>query len=213
MRRTQGVPTTVDELALKIHGRFWDTAVPAETKLWADREMESIQADLDLIQRGQDGFEDFLATYVAREYERLHYDGDPEHAPYDSLRQTPLCTCRDHGCPLKDGRLPRRIRQADDLHTAIREWTLDHSGDPLVLDADGDQLPPGARTAWSDKRARVFSVLRVIEMFTAPEGDPPRPPTPGEVAANPHVDGWTGEDDSDGEHVDDRTGEGAATTA
>lgn len=201
MRRTgtQGAPTTVDELALKIHGRFWDTAVPPETKLWADREMESIQADLDIIQRGDEGFEDFLAAYVAREHERLHYDGDPDRAPYETLREVPLCTCRDYGCPLKDGRLPRRIRQADDLHTAIREWTLDHNGDPLVLDAEGDGLPPGAREAWSDKRARVFSVLRVIEMFTAPERDEITPPTPAEVADNPHVDGWVGDDSADGD--------------
>jgi hypothetical protein len=194
MQTTQGVPTTIDDLALRVHGRFWDTAVPPATKLWADREMERIQGDLDLIRR-DDGFEHFLAEYVAREHERLHYDGDPERAPYDSLREDPLCTCRDYGCPLKDGRVPRRIREADDLHAAMREWTLDHTGDPLVLDADSDALPAGARQAWSDKRARVFSVLRVIEMFTAPERDEITPPSPTEVAGNPHVDGWT--DDSD----------------
>jgi hypothetical protein len=186
-RQNLGAPTTITDLAKKIQARFWDTGVPAPVLLWADRQMERIQADLDLVRRGDDGYADFLATHVSREHERYTYDGDPANAPYETLRDAPLCTCRDYGCPLKEGRLPRELREADDLQTAIREYTLDHEGDPVVLDNESDDAP-GARQAWSDKRARVFSVLRTVELFTAPDrpGDL-EPPTAEDLADNPHV--------------------------
>lgn len=179
-----GPPTEIPQLANKLHGRLWDTAIGPKVKIWADRQMDQIQADLDQIDRGDEGYKDFLASFVSREYERTQFDEDDEH-PYDTLRETPLCTCRDFACPLTEGRLPAPIREADDLESAIREFVMDHAGDPLVLDHDGD-ADPGARQAWSRKKARVWSVLRAIEAYT--DQGRQEPPTEEELAGSRYVD-------------------------
>lgn len=176
-------PTEIEELANRIHGRMAGTGISPEVKIWADRQLEAIQSDLDQIQRGTDGYHDFLAAFVSREHERLSHDADDDH-PYESLRTEPLCTCRDFGCPLKKGTLPSAVRDADDLDAAIREFVLEHSGDPLVLDHEDE--PPGARQAWSAKRARVWSVLRTLEAFTGDGRDDA--PTAEELAGSKHVD-------------------------
>jgi len=110
--------------------------------------LDAVQADLDLVTRGREGYEDFLLTFIAREEDRYGADTvDDTH--HDSVRDVPLCTCDDLGCELKHGRLPLAVRDADDLGRGIREFKQEHNGDPLVLDHDGTPGGlgrPGARS-------------------------------------------------------------------
>jgi len=163
-----GQHETLDEAYHRIQNRFASTSIDNELKEWASDQLDAVQADLDLITRGRDGYEDFLLTFVAREEDRYGAD-TVEDTHHDGVREVPLCTCDDLGCELKHGRLPFAVRDAAKLDHGIRAFKQDHNGDPLVLDHDGG--PPGARQAWSAKRSRVWRVLRRLDTYFTQEQD------------------------------------------
>jgi len=163
-----GQHETLDEAYHRIQNRFASLHIGDELKEWATDQLDAIQADLDLVTRGREGYEDFLLTFIAQENERYSADS-LDHTHHDTLRDEPLCTCNDLGCELKHGQLPLAVRDADDIGRGIREFKQEHSGDPLVLDYGGD--PRGARQAWSAKRARVWRVLRRLDTYFRQEQD------------------------------------------
>jgi hypothetical protein len=163
-----GQHETLDEAYSRIQNRFASTSIDDDLKRWAAEQLDAVQTDLDLVTRGRLGYEDFLLTFIGREEDRYTADTvDDTH--HDSVREQPLCTCDDLGCELKRGQLPLAVRDAEDLGRGIREFKQEHNGDPLVLDHDGD--PGGARQAWSDKRARVWRVLRRLDTYFTQEQD------------------------------------------
>jgi hypothetical protein len=103
--------------------------------------------------------------------------------PYDTLREAPLCTCRDR-CKLSQGEVPGQIRNADDVERGVLRFKHDHSGDPIVLDHDGE--PPGARQEWTEKRRDALFVLRRVETYLSHHLDAPPEDgvlTAGEIGA------------------------------
>lgn len=169
---------TLPSAIRKIEARFASPDFSEPLKKWAIEQLEPIQSDIDLIQRGDDGFEDFLLTFVTREEARClvntaftQADEYRERIPYDTVRERPLCTCDDRGCELKAGRLPLTIRNAADIETGIRTFKQDHVGDPLVLDHDG--APRGARQAFSAKRAAVWTTVRTVKTYMTKDRDQP----------------------------------------
>lgn len=114
----------------------------------ADRLVREVMTD--------DGFLEYLSSYVSREHTKLEADrnGEPEHYPYDETRSRPLCTCSDRYCRLKRGKLPRQIRDADDPKRAMRRFAHDHDGDPLVLQ--------DARDTYADRCGEVEATYRRI---------------------------------------------------
>jgi len=161
-----GQHETLGEAYHRIQQRFASLHIDDELKEWATDQLDAVQADLDLVTRGREGYEDFLLTFIAQENER-HVADSPDDTHHDSVRDEPLCTCDDLGCELKRGELPLAVRDADDIGHGIREFKQEHTGDPLVLDYDGD--PPGARQAWSAKRSRVWRVLRRLDTYFTQE--------------------------------------------
>lgn len=124
-------PQTLREDAYRAFKR---NGLDPEVQLALDREYRSAEADARIVLT-DDGFLDFLATYLSREHTKLqaHERGEPNDHPYEGVRKQPLCLCGDRYCELKDGRLMRHIREANDPEAAIREEKHDHRGDPLVL--------------------------------------------------------------------------------
>jgi len=61
-----------------------------------------------------DGYEEYLLAYVKE------FDGEG-------------CSCLDVGCPLKDGRVPRRVLEAAEWERELRRWAHNHSGDAAAL--------------------------------------------------------------------------------
>ncbi len=88
-----------------------------------------------------DGYLEFLASFVSREHTKLkaYRQGDKHDHPYDGVRKEPLCTCADRYCAFKEGRLMRQIREADDPVAEIRRVKHSHSGDVLVLQDASDE--------------------------------------------------------------------------
>lgn len=171
-----GTHETIQKTAELIEGRFKVDGYEPAVKEWAADELAEVQEDLDLVIRGDEGYEDFLLTFIGRERERYLSRGDPDR-PYDEPRERPLCTCNDIGCALKQGELPTEIRHSDGLQAGIREFKRGHSGDPIVLDHAGE--PPGARQVWSKKRQRVWRVLRRVKTYL--QKSQSEPPTEDEL--------------------------------
>lgn len=179
-----GQNETLAEAAQLIEDRFAVDGYDPEIKEWAAAQLDTVQEDLDLVIRGDEGYENWLTTFIGREHERerLHRQGArPEATPYDTLRKTPLCTCGDLGCDLKKGRLPITIRSSTDIGAGIQEFHRVHAGDPIVLDHDDD--PRGARQEWSAKRRRVWRVIRRVRTFMVKSRD--EPPTDDELSDGP----------------------------
>jgi hypothetical protein len=122
-----------------------DIAVPDRVQQYIDRpttEGAAKDAAIEWLGRHRDiraiagqvsDYEHFVLSYIQREQARFRASGD-DH-PYQGTRETKVCTCDAHNCPLKKGRLPREIAEADDLNEGIREFRQrpSHNGDPLVL--------------------------------------------------------------------------------
>lgn len=167
----------IEDVYDAVNRRYRHADLDPETKQWAADHLREIQADLDQVLAGPVGFQDFLLTYLGREVEKFQAD-DVDAVPYETLRETPLCTCRDFQCELKRGKLPKEIRAAGTLFDGIRRFKQTHTGDPIVL--EGSEDAPGARQAWAEKRAKVWYVLRVLEAYVVdvehggelPEEDP-----------------------------------------
>jgi len=63
----------------------------------------------------EDGYEEFLLSFVKR------YDGE-------------ACDCRNYGCPLKQGRVPRRvINVRDGWRREVRRYAHEHRGSAAAL--------------------------------------------------------------------------------
>lgn len=150
----------VENILARVHTAFGNDSIDEELKQYANAELHAIQADLDLVKRGDEGYEDFLVAFLSREAERFRAD-DVDSVPYPKLRETPLCTCSDGRCYLKRGQLPQAIRDAESTDRGIQWFVQRHAGDPLVL--DHDEQPVGARQRFSQKRGGVKLVLRHLQ--------------------------------------------------
>jgi len=117
-------------------------------KLDASEALREVRGDLnDVIT--QDDREAFVLRHLQREAERFEADDETLAAlDADEPRTRPLCTCRDSGCALKEGRLPVVVREASSLQEGIRRFRHEHTGDPVVLDDADSKL--------DDKKARVM---------------------------------------------------------
>ncbi|PCR88696.1 hypothetical protein [Natrinema ejinorense] len=113
---------------------FKRNSLDPEVQLALDREYQQADQHARLVLT-DDGYQEFASTFVSSAKTKLdaYRAGDPTSHPYDGTREQPLCTCSDRFCTIKDGRLPRRVRAADDPVEATRQFMHTHSGDPLVL--------------------------------------------------------------------------------
>lgn len=113
---------------------FKRNSLDPAVQLALDREYQQADQHARLVLT-DDGYQEFASTFVSRAKTKLEAakaDAPTDH-PYDGKRTRPLCTCSDRYCTIKDGRLPRRIRDAEDPVEATRQFMHTHSGDPLVL--------------------------------------------------------------------------------
>jgi hypothetical protein len=168
------MPTTptpnVRETAANLYAQFENRGIDAAVRDWGAEVVQQYQSEIDLVVRGDEGYEEFLLEHVQGELRLLR--ADPEDLPDDvEPREKPVCTCGDVGCDLKRGRLPKRVRDADDLQRGIEQFRREHPGDPLVLTT--------GREAWSDLRGRVYRVLRFVLAWMDERRD--HPPSADEV--------------------------------
>ena len=118
---------TILDLTESIVARFENPAISTALKDWANEEVYALQPELDLVLQGDDGYEDFLLDEIQREVEK-YQARSVDSAPYDELRERPLCTCDDLGCSLKRGKIPSAIRHADSLTLGIRRFKQSQIG-------------------------------------------------------------------------------------
>lgn len=140
------------------------------TKEWADEQLNQISGELETIRR-QDGFQDFALDRILQEREKYRASEDElEDLPYGELRDDPLCTCPNSECPIKEGELPRKIRDADDFETGLREFRQTHRGDPVVLREIRDEYDETVSRVKSTLR-RVLSALSNNQIPGEPESE------------------------------------------
>ncbi len=123
----------------RVAAKIEQPSVDPGLKLGASEALREIRGDLnDVIT--QDGREAFVLRYLQQEAERFRADEETLDAlEADEPRTRPLCTCRDSGCALKEGRLPVIVQEASTLQQGIRRFRHEHMGDPVVLDdAEGE---------------------------------------------------------------------------
>ncbi|MFW5911652.1 MAG: hypothetical protein ACOCQV_02830 [Halolamina sp.] len=140
--------------------------VSYDTKQYANRRLTEIAPSIQEITR-ENAYQHFLLDEIQAAQERFkHYtefrESDVKDVDefldgryYDTVREEPVCTCRgkrSHNCPLKRGRLPIEVRQADSIDDGIREFKAAHNGRPLVL--------LDAQRAFSERVASVEADLR-----------------------------------------------------
>lgn len=121
--------------------------VSLETKLYANKRLTEITADIQKVTR-ENAYQDYLLDELQAEKEKFQLfvefrqsdvDDEGEFLAgryHDELRERPVCTCGGkfgHRCPLKRGRLPREVRTAQNVDDGIREFKASHGGQPLVL--------------------------------------------------------------------------------
>ncbi|EMA45232.1 hypothetical protein [Halobiforma nitratireducens] len=124
----------LEKLQRDAYNAFRDNSTPPEIRVALDELYREADEHARTV-LSDEGFLDFLAAYISREHTKLQAerDGKPEHYPYEETRTRPLCTCSDRYCELKEGRVARQIREADDPLEALRRFDHDHNGEPLVL--------------------------------------------------------------------------------
>lgn len=127
--------------------------VSYRTKQYANYRLTQITPDLQRISR-TNAYQDYLIDHIQKEKERFqlykrYQESTVENKEeflekqyYDEFRENPVCTCggkHAHKCPLKRGKLPREVTEADDIDDGIRQFRSVHNGRPLVLlDAQDD---------------------------------------------------------------------------
>lgn len=113
---------------------FKRNSLDPEVQLALDREYQKADKHERLVLT-DDGYQEFASTFISKEKTKLdaYRADDPTNHPYEGKRERPLCTCSDRFCTIKDGKLPRRVRTADDPVEATRRFMHNHPGDPLVL--------------------------------------------------------------------------------
>lgn len=124
------------------------------TKEWADQQLSDISRELGIVRR-PNGYQDFVLDGILEERSKFRStEDDLERLPYDELRDDPLCTCENSECPIKQGKIPLEIREADDFESGLREFRQRHPGDPVVLREIRDE--------WFDLVDRVRSTQRRV---------------------------------------------------
>lgn len=145
------------------------------TRQWATWRLEQLTPRLKRVTR-PDAYHAFLVGYLEAEAEKFtltrQADGDDANdildgTPYESLRDTAVCTCNGrfaHRCELKQGRLPREIDTASDIDTGIERFRHGHGGRPIAL--------LEAREAYWELVADVERQLRTILMHLSMDSIP-----------------------------------------
>lgn len=186
----------------KVRERLRAGAKDPEVLLSVKNRLQEIGGELREVY-AENGYTNFLVTYLSKEHEKyqLHQGRGPETHDYSETRPQPTCHCGAMECPIGRGQLPVRIRTADNLDRAIRQYTHEHTAYPAALHE--------AREAWGDKCARLESELASMNIALATnvtleqlESDDP---------IDESDDAGTDEPDT-GEDVTETTGHDPATT-
>jgi len=110
------------------------TSTDPERKREASKHLRRVRPKLRYVLDAQSR-EEFLLEYLQFEAERYHAgEDDLEDIAADEVRSRSLCTCRDSGCPLKHGKLPVEVQDADSIERGAKEFRQGHTGDALVFD-------------------------------------------------------------------------------
>lgn len=120
-----------------------------EVVMWAVDRMADLQPRVNRFLSSR-GYENHVHDYVNRERDRFR--GDAEDV--EEKREKLLCTCRDPGCPLKTGNVPRQVSEADSLDDGVLSMKESHGGRPLVLEE--------ALEEWLDDIGEVLTALRRV---------------------------------------------------
>ncbi len=185
----------IDRLHDDVQRELRRPSLDADVKEWARRHLRAIRAERDLVLRRDDGYQDFLLSYLAREADKPRPGADVSASPYDEPRHEPLCTCAYSGCHLKHGQLGPQIRNAASIATGIREFQRQHAGLPVVLvGIPGSDEVTGARDAWSELcglveyRVGVLHAQLKRDLDAPPDPDPLAEPetTPVDLPATAH---------------------------
>jgi hypothetical protein len=101
---------------------------------------------------------EFVVAYIQREQTRASVPVG-EH-PHDGHRDDPLCTCLASNCPLKQGRLPRELDDAETLSEGIKAFRSRpfHDGEPVVL-SEARQVYNQALEASKEVHDTAFQIL------------------------------------------------------
>lgn len=146
--------------------------VDADVDAWARRLLMDVYEDIATL-RETNGQMNFLIQYVDRQTEAFK---DPEDD-----RDEPLCSCYNSECPLKNGKIPVAIQEADSLTAGLIEYRQQHAIPYVLHDAQDE---------WKQMQARVEDRLkRVVEAYKRnqvpadadTDGDELVPPDPSEV--------------------------------
>lgn len=146
----------IQKLARDINERLGSSAPSPETKASANRALEEIDEQLELL-LARDAEEDFIISHLHRERARFQADSVedlPAYIEADILREEPLCTCRNPDCDVKKARIPVAVQKSGTLQKGIRQYKQKHAGYPEALDA--------AAQEYRQTRARVHQQLRLV---------------------------------------------------
>lgn len=183
----------------KVRNRLRAGAKDPAVLLSVKDRLQDIGGDLRQVY-ADDGYTNFLVTYLKEEHEKyqIHKGNGPEAHDYDDLRSKPTCNCSAGECPIGQGRLSVSIRTADDTEQAIRDYTHDHTANPVALHE--------AREAWGELCARLESELAAMNIALATN-------TPMEQLDDVDALRDDGDEESDAEaETDDADGSSDETT-
>lgn len=125
-----------------------------------------VESDVTKVLR-DDAHEDWVLHYVEQEQRALTH-GD---------RDDSLCTCGLASCPLKNNRLPWKIKQADSLAGGIKDFRQRHPGQPRVLDEAQEEWD--AMVGRAARHLRIAFTILVQSVRPRDDGIP----LPSEVAS------------------------------
>lgn len=146
----------IEKLARDVTERLGSSSTKVEAKASANRALEEISEDIELLLQ-PDGEEDYILSHLHREKERYQADSVEELPSYvdaETLRDDPLCTCRNSDCDVKKARIPVSVQKADTLQKGIRRFKQEHAGHPEALDS--------AATEYRRTLSNVHQQLRLI---------------------------------------------------
>lgn len=143
----------LEEAVDEVLRRFKDDGIDESVREWANQELRPIYTDLQIVLGDGDAQEQFLLDYIQREAD------NPE-------RETPICTCTDLGCKVEDGKLPRDVREADDIREGMKTHQQRKFGRVIVFEEAREEL--------RRKTARCWYVTNgVLIHFRESKDDPP----------------------------------------
>lgn len=150
----------IEKLARDVTERLSSSSVSPEAKASANRALEEISEDIELLLQ-PDGQEDYILRHLHRERARFQADTVedlPSYIDADETREETLCTCRNSDCDIKKARIPIAVQKADSLQKGIRQFRQEHAGHPEALDA-GDREYRGTRARVHQRLRLVYSAL------------------------------------------------------